>query len=210
MRNFLLVIIMIGFSLSVFGQTSATKEKAEKTAAEKAPTTKTTKVKDESRGYIVKVGDKAPDYEFTLDDGSVVKSSDHIGKVVMLQFTASWCGVCRKEMPLIEDEIWSKLKDNSDFVLVGVDRDEPLDKVLKFKEDIKVTYPLALDPGADVFGLFASKKSGVTRNVIIDKNGKIVFLTRLFERGEFDEMKEVIFELLEEDRMPASNGSTHK
>jgi len=61
---------------------------------------------------------------------------------------------------------------------------------------MKVSYPLALDPGANIFGVFADKKSGVTRNVIIDKKGKIVFLTRLFEPKEFEAMKAKINELL--------------
>ena len=59
-----------------------------------------------------------------------------------------------------------------------------------------ITYPLALDPGAKIFGLYADKKSGVTRNAIIDAEGNIAFLTRLFEREEFDEMKAVIQNLL--------------
>ena len=49
-------------------------------------------------GYIVKVGDKAPDITITYTDGTRKKLSDFRGKIVMLQFTASWCGVCRKEM----------------------------------------------------------------------------------------------------------------
>ena len=50
----------------------------------------------------------------------------------MLQFTASWCGVCRKEMPFIEKDIWLKHKSNPDFMLIGIDRDEPLEKVIAF------------------------------------------------------------------------------
>jgi hypothetical protein len=50
-----------------------------------------------------------------------------------------------------------------------------------------------LDPGAEIFSLFALKEAGVTRNVIIDRDGKIIFLTRLFEQEEFDHMKTVIF-----------------
>ena len=74
----------------------------------------------------------------------------------MLQFTASWCSVCRTEMPFIEKEIWLEKKD-AGLIVIGIDRDEPVEKVIRFKKDIKVTYPLALDPGADIFGLFASE-----------------------------------------------------
>lgn len=151
---------------------------------------------NDDRGYIVKVGDMAPDFEMELTTGEKVKLSDLKGKVVMLQFTASWCGVCRKEMPFIENEIWLPLKENKDFALYGIDRDEPLDKVIWFGEKVGVTYPLALDPGAEIFQLFALKEAGITRNIIIDRTGEIVYLTRLFDKEEFDAMKEIIFELL--------------
>ncbi len=143
-------------------------------------------------GYLVKVGDMAPDFVIQEAGGKTYKLSSLRGKVVMLQFTASWCSVCRKEMPFIEEEIWKPGK-NQGLLVIGIDRDEPVETVMKFAKDIAVTYPLALDPGADIFGLFAEKKAGVTRNVIIDRTGKIIFLTRLFEREEFDEMKKVIF-----------------
>jgi len=146
-------------------------------------------------GYYVRVGDMAPDFKIVESDGAEYKLSDLRGNVVMLQFTASWCSVCRKEMPFIEDEIWKTGKAKG-LKVIGIDRDEPLETVKKFKTDIKVSYPLALDPGADIFGLFAEKQAGVTRNVIIDRDGKIIFLTRLVEREEFDHMKKVIFEEL--------------
>ncbi|TKG91051.1 TlpA family protein disulfide reductase [Puteibacter caeruleilacunae] len=151
----------------------------------------------DDRGYIVKVGDQMPSFEVTLTDGTKVSLEQLKGKVVMLQFTASWCGVCRKEMPFIEKEIWQKYKDRSDFALLGLDRDEPLNTVLKFKKQTGVTYPLGLDKGAEIFSLVALKNAGITRNVIIDRNGKIVFLTRLFNHEEFNAMKNKIAELLE-------------
>jgi peroxiredoxin len=100
-------------------------------------------------------------------------------------------------MPFIEEEIWLPGKKKG-LAVIGIDRDEPLSTVSKFASDMKITYPLALDPGAEIFGLYAEKQSGVTRNVIIDRNGKIIFLTRLFEREEFDKMKEIIFSELGE------------
>jgi peroxiredoxin len=149
-------------------------------------------------GYIVKIGQTLPEIELVLTDGRKITTSDLKGKVVMLQFTASWCSVCRKEMPHIESEIWQKHKNNKNFALFGIDMDEPLEKVKKFAEDMKITYPLALDPGAEIFYTFAAKGAGVTRNVIVDKTGKIVYLTRLYKENEFNEMKEVIELLLKE------------
>jgi len=143
-------------------------------------------------GYLVKVGDEAPDFLIREVDGNEYMLSDLRGKVVMLQFTASWCSVCRKEMPFIEKEIWQNKK-NNDLNVIGIDRDEPPETVRKFKNDMSITYPLAFDPGAEIFGLYAEKNAGVTRNVIIDRDGKIIFLTRLFRMEEFNKMKELIF-----------------
>lgn len=146
---------------------------------------------EDDRGYIVEVGQMAPDFTVVTTEGDTFKLSDNRGKLVMLQFTASWCGVCREEMPHIENEIWQIHKDK-DFVLIGLDRDEPPDVVKEFARTMNITYPLAPDPDAQVFSLYAKKEAGVTRNVIIDQQGKIVFLTRLYEEEEFNEMKEVI------------------
>ncbi len=147
-------------------------------------------------GYIVKIGQQIPDFAMTTIDGITVRTSDLKGKVVMLQFTASWCSVCRKEMPHIEADIWKKYKDNKDFALYGIDLDEPVEKVKDFAKLIPVTYPLALDPKGGIFYQFAEKGAGVTRNVIVDKAGKIVYMTRLYKEEEFQEMKKVISDLL--------------
>ena len=152
----------------------------------------------DSVGYIVRVGETAPDFDMELTDGRKVKLSSLRGKVVMLQFTASWCGVCRKEMPFIEKDIWLKHKDNKDFALFGIDRDEPLETVKAFAEKTGVTYPLALDPGADIFAKYADRKAGITRNVLIDKTGKIVMLTRLYNEEEFAALCKKIDEMLAE------------
>lgn len=147
-------------------------------------------------GYIVKIGQEVPNFSMKTIDGKTVRISDLRGKVVMLQFTASWCSVCRKEMPHIEADIWQKHKNNKNFALYGVDLDEPKEVVEKYIKQIPVTYPIGLDPNGEIFYSFAEKGAGVTRNVIIDKTGKIVFMTRLFKDEEFQEMKKVIDNLL--------------
>jgi peroxiredoxin len=81
--------------------------------------------------------------------------------------------------------------------LYGIDREEPVEKVNELIEKTGVTYPIGLDPDAGIFTLYAEEKAGITRNVIIDRDGRIVMLTRLFEMEEFGEMVEVIDALLE-------------
>ncbi|WPU91395.1 TlpA disulfide reductase family protein [Mucilaginibacter sabulilitoris] len=148
------------------------------------------------RGYLVKTGEQAPnDFEFALTDGTKTSLKQLRGKVVILQFTASWCSVCREEMPHLQAQVWNAYK-NKGLVLIGVDRDEPLKKVQKFQKDMKITYNVALDPGANIFGRFADKKSGVTRNVVIDRDGRIVYLTRLYDEQEFASMLKVIDNLI--------------
>ena len=91
---------------------------------------------NDDRGYIVKVGDKAPDITITYTDGTRKKLSDFRGKIVMLQFTGSWCGVCRKEMPFIEKDIWLKHKNNPHFALIGIDLKENREQTIQFGKDL--------------------------------------------------------------------------
>lgn len=148
--------------------------------------------------YLVKVGDVAPDFSLPMTDGTTFTLSEQRGKVVMLQFTASWCGVCRKEMPHIESEIWQRHKDNANFVLVGVDREETKDVVDAYTQKVGTTYPMALDTAANAFASYALRQSGITRNVLIDRDGKIVKLTRLYNEAEFSGLVQAIDSLLAE------------
>jgi len=163
----------------------------------------------DNRGYIVSVGDDSPNFVLNFPNGTQISLADLKGQVTMLQFTASWCHVCREEMPHIEKEIWKVYK-NMDLNVIGIDRDEPADVITKFAKEMKVTYPIALDPGADIFALFADRNSGVTRNIILGLDGKIVFLTRLFEIQEFDDMKRVIHSLLENQLKEQKNSLAAK
>ncbi len=160
-------------------------------SAQKSENSKSVKTPDEN-GYIVFEGDECPDFKIKMTDGREIQLSSLKGKVVMLQFTASWCGVCRKEMPFIESDIWQKHKDNPDFMLIAIDRDEPLETVLKFAETTKITYPIGLDPGADIFAKFAVHDAGITRNVLINREGKIIKRTRLFNQEEFASLVKAI------------------
>ena len=210
LRLFVLGMLVLGLTSCKEDRTTEENKEAAPTAAVKQsedaePAVPTTKVEQFSDAkpkvpaeyqYIVKIGDQTPMFTADIATGGQVTPADLEGKVTMLQFTASWCGVCRKEMPHIEKDIWQKYKDRKDFMLLGIDIDEERDKVIRFGQDVNVTYPLVLDPGSKIFHLFAKKGAGVTRNVIIDRDGKIVFMTRLFKEEEFEAMKDVIAGLM--------------
>ncbi len=145
----------------------------------------------DSRGYLVKQGQMAPGFEFELLSGEIVNNKSLLGKTVVLQFTASWCSVCRKEMPQLELEVWQRFKEE-DFILIGIDLKEDIATTKNFADNMAVTYPMASDLSGDVFALFAGPKQGVTRNIVLNGKGEIIFLTRLYERDEFEEMIYII------------------
>lgn len=193
MKNFILISIAL-ILLSCGNNAAQKSQTVTENSAQQQEAQETRPVYENN--YLVKVGDVAPDFTLPLTDGTEFTLSQNREKVVMLQFTASWCGVCRKEMPFIERDIWLPNKDNNNFVLVGIDREEPLETVQKFAESVGVTYPLALDSNADVFASYAERKSGITRNILIDRDGRIVKLTRLFNEQEFKELVQAIDSLL--------------
>lgn len=147
--------------------------------------------KEKNRGYKVTIGEKAPKLSFTLLNGTKVTNESLLGKTVVLQFTASWCAVCIKEMPHLEKEVWQQFKDE-DFILIGIDLKEDLTTTQTLIKKTGVTYPFTIDSNGSIFDSFTIKDAGVTRNIVINKTGKIIFLTRLFNTGEFNEMIGVI------------------
>ena len=149
---------------------------------------------EENRGYRVKVGDPVPPLTLQMINGEIWTNKDFIDKTVVIQFTGSWCSVCKKEMPELESRVWQKYKEK-DFLLIGIDIKDTRDRMISFIEKTGVTYPIAWDPEAEIFDLFTLKGAGVTRNIVINKRGEIVFLTRLFEEKEFQAMIDKIDEL---------------
>ena len=148
-----------------------------------------------NRGYKVKVGDQTPKIDLKLLDGNLINNENIKGKVVVFQFTASWCSVCIKEMPHLEKEVWQRFKDD-EFLLIGVDLMEDLEVVEEFILTTEVTYPFTIDKDGAFFESFTLPNAGVTRNIVIDQKGEISFLTRLYDEKELAQMNEHIDQLL--------------
>ncbi|MFZ5516737.1 MAG: TlpA disulfide reductase family protein [Candidatus Zhuqueibacterota bacterium] len=143
----------------------------------------------DERGYIVQVGQSVENFEVKLIDGQVKKLSEFNAPVLVLNFFASWCVVCRNEIPHLEKEVWQAMKEKG-LVILGVDYKEAPAVADKFAKEMHITYPVALDTTGSIFERFA--RGGVTRNIVLDRNCTIIFLTRLFDPAEFNAMKKTI------------------
>lgn len=195
MNRFLLPVIIAAFLFSACGGSKSSNQDTAQAPA--ADTAAQAPQEPGDRGYRVAVGDTAPVFTLDIEGGSTFSLAEQQGKIVMLQFTASWCGICRREMPFIEKDIWQRFKSNPDFCLMAIDREETPDKVAMMREKTGITYPIAYDTDGAVFRLYAYPDAGVTRNVLIDRNGVIRMLTRRFEQQEFDSLCTEIARLLE-------------
>jgi peroxiredoxin len=109
--------------------------------------------------------------DFTLTElgGKTWTLKEQRGKVVVLNFWATWCPPCRKEMPDLET-LYQQFKDQG-LVILAIS-DEDAGKVRPFIAQQKVTYPILLDPGRKVNELFQIE--GIPKTFVYDRNGKLV------------------------------------
>ena len=112
----------------------------------------------------------AHNFKSTRLDGSKVQMTDYKGKVIFLNFWATWCIPCVEEMPAME-RLAQKLKDKS-FVVVAVNMMEPLPVVKKFVARLKLTYDIVMDESGDIGGNYAANNLPLT--YILDKQGRII------------------------------------
>ena len=138
---------------------------------------------------LVSVGDAAPTFELTTLDGSTFSLAEQRGKVVLVNFFATWCPPCREELPHLDSEIWEHF-DSSRFAVIVVGREEGDDVLAPFMEKFDYDFPVAGDPDKAVYSKYASRF--IPRNFVIGPDGTILFESQGFERQEFDEMVSII------------------
>lgn len=137
-----------------------------------------------------KIGDIAPTFNFYLDKTKTANLADYKGKIVVLDFWATWCPPCRIELPRVQKEIWEKYRNNPKFALFAFDRAEDWDKTLPFKEQNHYTFPMLPDADRKIYGLYA--KQYIPRIVVVDETGRIIYQSIGYMEKDFDELLAVL------------------
>ncbi len=166
-KYFFLTLLLFAFTLNLFAQDEFT---------------------------LIKQGEKAPDFTFETAPGKTQKLSDLKGKVVWINFFATWCSPCREELPILQKEVFDKYKNNKNFVLIILGREHSWDEINKFIKEQGLTMPFFPDPERKVFSVYA--KQNIPRNFIIDKDGKIAISTVGYEKEEFKKTEQKLATLL--------------
>ena len=143
---------------------------------------------------LVEVGEKAPDFTVEMFDGTQVSLRELRGKVVLLNFWATWCPPCREELARVQTDIIDRFA-GKPFVFLPVSRGETRETVAAFREKMGYTFPMGLDSARTVYDRYAS--NFIPRNFLIDRDGKIVLATVGYDEKEFDELIRTIEKTLE-------------
>jgi peroxiredoxin len=115
---------------------------------------------------------KPANLDFTVKqlDGADVKLSAYKGKVVLLNFWATWCGPCKAEIPGFV-ELQAKYK--NDLVILGFSVDDPADKARQFAQEYKINYPVLLGEGREDVQDAYGPIWGIPASFIISRDGRV-------------------------------------
>jgi peroxiredoxin len=109
-----------------------------------------------------------PEFSLSTPDGKKISLKDFRGKIVLLNFWASWCVPCREEMPAME-KLYQEYKQKN-FVILAIAVKDRKQDAIDFVKELKISYPVALDPEAQVGSLYGAW--GLPATYLIGPNGE--------------------------------------
>src|SRR5690625_1073684 len=136
----------------------------------------------------------APDFTLKSNTGENLRLAEQRGKVVMINFWASWCAPCRQEMPFL-DELYQRYE-RAGFTLFGVNVEQDNSAAQRFLEEIEVSFPILFDPTSDVSRAY--QVSAMPTTVMVDRDGQVRYVNRGYRPGDEEKYQEQIQELIRE------------
>ena len=130
-------------------------------------------------------GAEAPDFTVEMIDGSKVALSELRGKVVLLNFWATWCPPCRAELSHVQQQVIDRFA-GEEFVFLPISRGEERAAVEAFRAKTGYAFPMGLDTDETIYKRYATRF--IPRNFLIDRTGRVVKATVGYDDEEFAEL----------------------
>jgi peroxiredoxin len=142
---------------------------------------------------LTRIGQNSPRFTVTTLDLKKFDLAECKGKVVLLNFFATWCSACKQELPDLQKNVWERFRD-AGLIVLAIGREHSKEELEKFRKERGYTFDFAPDPKREIFKLFATRN--IPRNVLIGKDGKIVYQSLGYRPEDFKEMVSQVFQAL--------------
>ncbi|RYY62326.1 MAG: TlpA family protein disulfide reductase [Chitinophagaceae bacterium] len=172
-------------------------EEEKKERDKRAPIAPVAPAAKEDDGFLLNPGDTAAGFTVKMIDGTEVRLSDLRGKVVLLNFWATWCAPCIMEFHEVPGKILKKF-DPAEVVFLPVAMGEPREVVAAGMEKLNkkgIVFTPGYDPEKKVWAAYA--KAAIPKNFVIDQQGIIRFVSTGNAEGRVDEIANEIRKLLD-------------
>ena len=140
-------------------------------------------------GTLTKLGAAAPNITIAPLGRPAFPLADQRGRVVVVNFFATWCQPCLKELPKLE-KLWSELHSNDQFCMFVIGREESPEAVAEFQNKFGFHFEMAADPDRQAFNRFAVES--IPRTYLIDRDGKIIYQCTGYDPKEFRKLRAML------------------